>query len=254
MPECAFCNRTAKLSGEHLWSEWMRNLFPGKKFNFVRRDDAGNIIAHWSLPGIDLTANVVCKPCNEGWMSSLESKLAKPAMADLIRGHHNIRISPERAQDVARFAFKTAVIVDHMGPNPPFFLKSVRRRFARSLSIPRNVVIWFGRYQPLGSGRFSGNYHAATPSASESIQLYVCTYAVGHLFFQVVAADLPRNFPSFTPYPESFKYLSIPLWPTLSSDFIWPPKSSLQRDDFETFAERWKKLRLLESQNPVTAI
>ena len=84
--ECAFCPATANFSGEHIWSKWMRKLFKSKKFRFHQRNSSGKIVKEWSLPGIDLKAKVVCKPCNEGWMSRLEAQHAEPAMADLLIG------------------------------------------------------------------------------------------------------------------------------------------------------------------------
>jgi hypothetical protein len=50
----------------------MRELFPAKRFRFVQRNEGGEIISHWNLPGIDLKAKVICEPCNNGWMSALE--------------------------------------------------------------------------------------------------------------------------------------------------------------------------------------
>src|SRR5947209_10860699 len=137
MPPCAFCPRTAKLSGEHIWSQWMGRLFPIKKYRFIRRDIDGNAINTFSMGGLDLTANVVCKPCNEGWMSDIESKYAQPAMeALIIGGKTDFTISKARAKAIALFAFKTAVVIDHMGGDPPFFRRSLRYAFAANKIIP----------------------------------------------------------------------------------------------------------------------
>ena len=98
----------------------MGRLFPIKKYRFIRRDIDGNAINTFSMGGLDLTANVVCKPCNEGWMSDIESKYAQPAMeALIIGGKTDFTISKARAKAIALFAFKTAVVIDHMGGDPP---------------------------------------------------------------------------------------------------------------------------------------
>ncbi len=44
--ECAFCPSTADLTGEHLWSQWMDDLFPGKK-RFTTKNEKGEIIRQW---------------------------------------------------------------------------------------------------------------------------------------------------------------------------------------------------------------
>jgi hypothetical protein len=59
MQRCAFCNRTAKLTGEHVWSDWLNSIFPPSTY-FYR-----------------LKAKIVCRACNNGWMSNLESQHAK---------------------------------------------------------------------------------------------------------------------------------------------------------------------------------
>jgi hypothetical protein len=66
--ECAFCPSTAKLSGEHIWSDWMNALFPGKKkyLNIIER-------TIWSSNALDWKAKVISEPCNNGWMSNIES-------------------------------------------------------------------------------------------------------------------------------------------------------------------------------------
>src|SRR4051812_5525667 len=95
--KCAFCPDTAKITGEHIWSEWMRALFSATRFRFIQRGEDGSVLNEWPSDEINLKANVVCKPCNEGWMSNLESQHAKPAMTDLIVGDKEIAISQNRA-------------------------------------------------------------------------------------------------------------------------------------------------------------
>jgi hypothetical protein len=41
MSECAFCPITAKLTAEHVTSEWMNDLFPGE--NIHSRDARGKV-------------------------------------------------------------------------------------------------------------------------------------------------------------------------------------------------------------------
>jgi hypothetical protein len=243
MPECAFCPHAAKLSGEHLWSAWMRQLFRAKKFRFVKRDLEGNIERTWSSGEIDIKANVVCKACNEGWMSNLEDRHAKTALTDLIIGDKDLIISHVHARAIARFAFKTAVVVDHMKRNGElFFSRAVRHHFAKSLTIPRSVRVWFAGYLPMGSGNLLPFWYDKSFPQGNHIKLYVCTYAVGHFVFQVVSVEV-RGVTDFSPH-ESFEHLAIPLWPNLPLGIKWPPVSDVLRTkaDFERFSARWEKL------------
>lgn len=236
--ECAFCPATAKLSGEHLWSNWTHSIFKGKNFTFIQRDSEGEPISIWRSQAVNLRAKVVCKPCNEGWMSNLEFRHAKPALSDLIAGNEITPITQSRADSVAIFAFKTAVVIDHMRRDTPFFRRSIRHKFARTLTIPDNVQMWLAGFLPMGSGRFRTYYSNSPNSVGARIKLYVCSYSVGHFIFQVVAAR-SIGIPSFRPRP-GFEHLAIPFWPKIPMGISWPPQDVLRtRIDFDKFSERW---------------
>jgi hypothetical protein len=243
LKECAFCPATAKLSAEHLWSDWMRALFKSKGFRFRQRDEDGNVVNEWRSPRIDLTAKVVCKPCNEGWMSNLEQRHAKPSMSDLIVGREVANISQSRANSIALFAFKSVIVIDRMRRDKPFFRRSVRHDFARRLTIPDGIQMWLAGFLPMGSGRLNTHYGDASIPSGGRLKLYACTYGVGHFIFQVVAVRSTR-IPSFSPQ-ASFEYSSIPFWPAIPEGISWPPTECLRtRTDFEKFSERWDTIRL----------
>jgi hypothetical protein len=125
----------------------MSKLF-AKKIRFRQQNADGDVIRDWRSHEIDMTVKVVCKPCNEGWMSNLEQYHASPAMSDLIVGTTRFIPLQPRTHAIARFAFKTAVIVDAMRRDEMFFPRSVRHHFAKSLKIPRDVHMWFAGYLP----------------------------------------------------------------------------------------------------------
>src|ERR1700693_636181 len=140
---CAFCPSIAKISGEHIWSQWMAKLFPSAAVNFSKIEKDGSVSKRWRMSGLDMAANVVCKTCNETWMSAVEVEYAKPAMADLILGKPVKQITPERAHGISLLAFKTAVIANHMLPeDEEFFDISHRYAFRETLSIPPKVGMW----------------------------------------------------------------------------------------------------------------
>jgi len=194
------------------------------------------------MGGLDLTANVVCKPCNEGWMSDIESKYAQPAMeALIIGGKTDFTISKARAKAIALFAFKTAVVIDHMGGDPPFFRRSLRYAFAAKQIIPPDVQMWFAGFLPMASGRIDTDYREASISQSRRLKLYVCTYLVGHFVFQVVCARYCA-IPSFSP-KEGFEHLAVPFWPRLPKNVRWPPADVIRTPtDIVRFSERWRVL------------
>ncbi len=217
----------------------MRELFKSKKFRFRQRDEEGRVVNEWRSQAIDLTAKVVCKPCNEGWMSNLELRHAKPAMSDLIVGRKISSFSESRASSIALFAFKSAVVIDRMRRDrQPFFRRSTRHAFARSLQIPDGVQMWLAGFLPMGSGRFNTYYGDLSVQGMGRLKLYVCTYAVGHFAFQVVAVR-STGIPSFSPR-AGFEYIAVPFWPTIPDGISWPPSEVMRTStDFDKFSERW---------------
>jgi hypothetical protein len=238
--ECAFCPATANLSGEHIWSDWMNALFPGEK-QFRNINERMEVAQTWSSSQLDWKAKVVCEPCNNGWMSNIESQHAQPAMTDLIAGKLDIPIPQSQANSIARFAFKTAVIVEHLKRDQPvrFFPRQVRHRFRETLEIPHNVRMWFAGFLPRGKGRCVTLYYNVPDF--NNLELYVCNYVVGRLVFQVVA-EKRQSFLTLFPIP-GWEQVAVPFWPCISPDFVWPSKTVLKTvGEFRAFAERWSRL------------
>jgi len=233
---CAFCPSTAKLSGEHVWSQWMNALFPGEK-NFLNILDGKN----WSANELNWTAKVVCEPCNNGWMSDIESQHAQPAMTDLIAGKVDIPIPQSRANSIALFAFKTTVVIEHLNRRRTgrFFPREVRHRFRQTRNIPPNINMWMAGYLPPGQGRCTTIYHELPDPGT--LELYVCTYAIGRFVFQVVAERKPSSF-ALSPV-AGFEHLAVPFYPRIPDGFVWPPEAVLKTvKDYDFFAVRWSRL------------
>lgn len=220
----------------------MRSLFAGDKFRFKSRGEKGEIVREWPSQNIDMTAKVVCAPCNNGWMSSLESVHAKPAMADLILGDKTLTISQTQARGLALFAFKTAVVADHMKRDrSPFYSRSVRHEFARSLRIPSDTQMWLAGFLPMSSGHIHSCYCEAMIDTKNRLSMHVCTYAVGHLVFQVVSGRCTVPL-SLTPI-VGFEHVAVQFWPTIPNTISWPPQDVLRtKEDFDAFSERWRTI------------
>lgn len=227
----------------------MDGLFPGRK-RFMRQDEGGNITEQWFSEHLDWKAKVVCKGCNEGWMSDVENLHAKSAMADLILGKLDVPISRQRASSIALFAFKSAVVLDHVARGrEPFFLRSMRHSFREHLVIPPTTVqMWMAGFLPHGKGEVFTCCHEGSLSPSNWLKMYVCTYAVGRLTFQLVA-QRQQGFTVFGPRERKFDGLAVPFFPTgsLPNNFTWPAGDVLRTaSDLEEFAVRWRELRILK--------
>jgi hypothetical protein len=176
----------------------------------------------------------------------IENKNAKPAMSDLIIDKPGILIDQVRANSIALFAFKTAVILDQLVTGrAPFFERSVRHEFRKSLTIPSNVGMWLTRFALRGRGESNTLYHEGTAPEGGRIEMYVCTFSAEHLVLQVVAF---RQFGLLSAATKD-EFTAIPFWPAIEAGFVWPPSSSLRTvSEFDTFSDRW--LNLAVTHNP----
>jgi hypothetical protein len=215
----------------------------------MRKNEKGEIVEQWFSEDLNWKAKVVCKPCNEGWMSNIEAQHAKPAMTDLITGGLDVPISESRARSVSLFAFKSAVVFDHVArTREPFFLRSIRHRFREALAVPHTTVqMWMAGFLLTGKGEVFTSYHEGNLSPSNHVRLYVCTYAIGHFVFQVVG-QRQQGFTPFGPLDRRFDGSALPFFPTrmLPRGLTWPVADVLRTaQDLEDFALRWKDIRVV---------
>src|ERR1035438_7369483 len=156
----------------------MEKLFPGD-VEIQRQDRDGNLTVRMS-DEIDWKARVVCKKCNETWMSNIESQHAEPVLTPLITGELDLPIGLAEARSIALFSFKTAVVLDHANrrAESPFFDRRSRHLFRKSLAIPISVQMWLcGFIKHRGNGRFTTLYHKPETASGDSWLMYVCTCA-----------------------------------------------------------------------------
>ncbi|MGE0406488.1 MAG: hypothetical protein AB7O65_09320 [Candidatus Korobacteraceae bacterium] len=219
----------------------MNGVFPGRK-RFTDKDITGKVTGAWIAPELNRTAKVVCEQCNNGWMNDIENFHAKPSMSDLAKWVGDVPISQSRANSIALFAFKSAVVIDHICRNrPPFFDRSIRHRFRTHLRIPPMASMWLTGLVPGANGHIQTWYYESTSPPPNNLKLYVLTYSIGHLVIQVTAAK-DHGFRRFVPRSE---YLAVPFFPKLEEGFVWPPSPCLNSAaEFDQFAARWKDLRI----------
>jgi hypothetical protein len=234
--ECAFCPNTANLTGEHLWSDWLNQLLPGKK-RFNVRNEKREIIKTWTSPKLNWKAKVVCASCNSGWMSELENKHAKPALSELIVGGRGISIDHGRAKSIAFFAFKNAVVFDYLtrGCNP-FFERSERHEFRRSLTIPPSVGVFIAGFAYAGLGEANTLYSEFELPPPHFLRAYVLTYSIERVVVQVAACRTSGVLSA-----RVKNYFAIPIWPKPPDGLTWPPARIISTTaEFDELSDRWK--------------
>lgn len=255
MSVCAFCRATANITGEHVWPAWLSKLLPKTKYRNERVDGVAKTV--WTTTKLDQTANVVCKDCNETWMSDLENR-AKSLLADVIVNGKQTSFGPDDLKFLSAYAFKAAVIANYQTLSlvpEPISTRAQRERFRASLAIPPDICIWISSFQ--GHARYSGRsnprYAKSTddPAPLNDLDIFTHTYVMGHLVFQVLAyrfnSILNRGLRIELPKQVSvWEQASQQIWP-IKTNINWPAKY-LGSQTIELFVDRWF------GQMPITLI
>lgn len=232
--ECAFCPNVAN-TREHVWSDWINGLLPGRK-RFNIRNNKREIVKTWSAPELNWKRKVVCDSCNGGWMSRLENDHAKPSLSDLIIGKTGILIDQNRARSIALFAFKTAVIFDHLAKDQkPFFDRDTRHEFGRTLAIPPNVGVHVAHSALKGRGEANTLYFEGDLPAPYLLHAYILTYSIERVVLQVAACKIA----GIARAGVENKF-GVTIWPKVPDGFFWPAARSISTiEEFDGFSDRW---------------
>lgn len=247
MKECGFCfKKVPTLTGEHIFSDWMNNLFtePWER-RFTLPD--GRVFT-FPIAELNWKEKVVCKECNNGWMNRIETDHAIPTLTPLITGTIGIPITQSVARSIAIFAFKTAAVIDLMPirqkqQGEPYFSRRIRSAFRDNLTIPSSVWMWMLPYvgKNYRADTFATNYKGESPELGP-LELYVCTYAIGHFVFQVLALkSIHAGAFTMAAGDPTFNNSAVRFWPTIRPGFIWPRPFALRSlEELGKFHRRWE--------------
>jgi hypothetical protein len=123
--DCIFCgrllapasrNRPNSRTAEHVFAEWFRRVSNHKIMNmYLGNVDGTNPQLMRRPPLTALTMKGVCKQCNNGWMSSLETAV-EPIMLRVFGGVDVDQLSARDLKTMARWAAKTAITLSYATP------------------------------------------------------------------------------------------------------------------------------------------
>lgn len=226
---CVFCGYEGdEFDPEHWVPKWLsRALIPkhGEMIGHVAEDRSIRMKRYF-----DYTVPHVCKTCNSGWMSDIESRASYDGdVLRMVLGVPEPPPSREAQTKLASWCFLKAITLELGRPeaHEPTYPRTVYEAFKRDKTPPRKacsialglrtiparasnpVFLWHksqGRIFPVGPG---GVYRETG---------YLTTLLIGHLVIDVAGLLRPLN--AQLDHGEGF----VPLWPSLpGKEFPWPP-------------------------------
>jgi hypothetical protein len=245
--KCIFCLGGAAsgnpMTPEHMWSDWMdrADLLP-KGGEYVEFKNIARGRRRVSVRMFTRTrqgsANtkrikVVCKNCNSGWMSQLETA-ARPILIPLIRGERFTLTAP-MVLPLMRWITLKMFVAEHnayMGhPADPIFDQAARTEFKTNLVIPDLIRVWIGQQN---SAKWITGLHRhasglgitrtlppPSPDYTRSPNIQTITWGIGKLLIYINATTDMALYPVFelqglNPF--------VRFWPHGGEVINWPPR------------------------------
>jgi hypothetical protein len=232
--KCIFCEH-GNLSKEHFWPEWASALLPRYPYNqhveqlftfentkLLRPPDVRSRQGHsWTKK-----IRAVCGPCNNGWMSVLESS-AKPILTPLIATQPH-SLTTDNMRILAQWIVLKIMIGERNHQELSVTPIEDRVKFRLTREIPPNFRIWIAKCEAGGweTGYFR---HAATIGKSPIVtpqhrfkNIHSVAFGIGDLFVFVLHTTVAGVLNSNPSQSEAV----IPLFP-IDVSCNWPPPRSL---------------------------
>jgi hypothetical protein len=242
---CIFCG-ARKVTKEHFWPSWCAPFFPRGG------DDArvevtyaqvgqGRLLAparFVNRPGPVITKKirVVCAPCNNIWMSRLETEV-KPILIPMLLGEPVVLTQRQQRTLVEWIALKVMVAEFSRGDDI-VISEEDRVVFKGSRQIPVGMQIWLGKCgeERWHSGLFRQAVILSLPHQSidrSRKNTQTVTFGIGQLLVFVLLTRVPDllRFSS-----QMLAKMEI-LWPLGHQDLSWPAKPALSVAEADHLAQ-----------------
>lgn len=214
---CIFCDGLG-MSKQHVWPKWLSSniakphLASNEERKSVTRLRHGKLTSTSGLRKLDGSTmsrkvRVVCRQCNNGWMSRIE-EISKPTILRLVNGGDQI-LNRSEMLAVASWITLFCLCLEWLDSSMLVSENIERKNFAATKTPPENWKIWIA---PYAGGQWEGSFRRTAmyllprqtspsdipPAMSPNTQ--TVTFSVGGMAAHVVSTKLcpsPLNAISF---------------------------------------------------------
>ena len=265
---CIFCKNEGS-SQEHIFPDWLRVLFPRSPADtHMSRTTTWEKAKSGTLYAMPIFKNhkghsgskklrVVCRYCNNGWMSRLENR-TRPILMRLIQGHPH-RLSTFDQATLAAWAAKTIMVAEFGYPHAIAIPDVERLRMYAATEVQDNWAIWIADYKGTTWRNLSMAHHVCALAPSFSAEPFDPTMVVppdtqftsiglGRLFIQAVSTTTKAR---FGPEDDALSDLRI-IWPATRRDLGWPPFTFLTDEKADYIAASLGRIAGMPDPFPTT--
>lgn len=239
---CVFCGATGatvKISKEHTFSNWINQVLspavvgPGLSIErSVHHGPQAGTSNVWPVTKVaSHEVRAVCKPCNEGWMSSLEVHV-RPLIEPMILGHDAL-LAPDQQITVATWASLKAAVFEYAWGTEPVLTQADRAIIMTQNRPPASVQVRLAAVESRGYpllAKARGYVRADTTDIA-----YCLTLSIGCLVIQVFGGP-GAGFHGFQ-VPSGGAPTYVGIYPPAMHTAQWPPPRALDDATLQSFAD-----------------
>ncbi len=143
---CIFCGNRP-LTAEHVLAKWFTTSAGLGAPSRTRLFRDHELVHSGEQPSFSKKLRVVCKPCNEGWMKSLEDAVL-PSLSEMVWGRSALLLTATQRL-LATWFVKTCCVAEHLDITPGGHIPRVHyeQLYARQTLPPDWSQIWLGTSQ-----------------------------------------------------------------------------------------------------------
>lgn len=232
-----------------MWPKWLRErgIISAHPVQHVRGQEAPAEPweKDWTAPDATQEAELVCKDCNEGWMSDLESAAADILEPMMLGNAHALDVAEQGI--VALWAAKMTMVWEAVHPYVRAVSDEDYEHVFRWRSPPAGWRVWIAAYGGSAWNTYyfkhplrltlAGVHHAdPAPVRAEEVNAHLSTFGVRAFVFQTFGAfhlDIRR--PAALHERRLARYLRS-IWP--AEGFVhWPPDATLDDATLDALTE-----------------
>lgn len=238
---CMFCGNKVS-SVEDAWPLWLMKRFPCSDKARTYGEIGAHNLGNWPTSKPRHRLKKLCRDCNCGWMSRLENE-TKPIIESIL-DEKLTAIDVSAQLTIARWAAKTAMVLETIDSNRPCFYAEIERLLMRETqTIPQRTSVWIAKCID-HPNIYSAAKELRTASGDDGVHAFITTMGFGSLALQVLGMKTPAKIPesvaitydvSDGPWDQTL----VQVWPPSQNPLVWPLQYGLKGElGLEALTER----------------